>query len=135
MTKLLCLSTIIIEFKYLNDILPVFQRIMTTVFQQSFAKCSRITSLQSLFFNFLESNVLLSLGECTICLLVSKTIRINQGFLAFTYQVSPLATDYDVLTRFQASQALSLRFALCAWHLGKGPLSPIIGASRFASFP
>ena len=135
MTKLLCLSTIIIEFKYLNDILPVFQRIMTTVFQQSFAKCSRITSLQSLFFNFLESNVLLSLGECTICLLVSKTIRINQGFHAFTYQVSPLATDYDVLTRFQASQALSLRFALCAWHLGKGPLSPIIGASRFASFP
>ena len=135
MTKLLCLSTIIIEFKYLNDILPVFQRIMTTVFQQSFSKCSRITSLQSLFFNFLESNVLLSLGECTICLLVSKTIRINQGFLAFTYQVSPLATDYDVLTRFQASQELFLRFALCAWHLWKGALSPIIGASRFASFP
>ena len=35
----------------------------------------------------------------------------NQGFLAFTYQVSPLATDYDVPTRFQVSQALFLRFA------------------------
>ena len=34
----------------------------------------------------------------------------NQGFLAFIYQVSPLTKDYDVLTLFQASQALSLRF-------------------------
>ena len=59
----------------------------------------------------------------------------NQGFLAFIYKVSPLAKDYDVLTRFQASQALSSRFALCAWHLGKGALSPIVRASRIASFP
>ena len=35
----------------------------------------------------------------------------NQGFLAFIYQVSPLAKDYDLPTRFQASQALFLRFA------------------------
>ena len=59
----------------------------------------------------------------------------NQGFLAFAYQLSPLAKDYDVLTRFHVSQALSLRFALCAWYLGKEALSPIIRASRFASFP
>ena len=39
-------------------------------------KCSRITSLQSLFFNFLESNVLLSLGQCMNCFFVSKTIRV-----------------------------------------------------------
>ena len=66
------------------------------------------------------------------CFLVSKTIM---GFLAFTYQVSPLGKDYDVPTRFQESRALSLRFALYAWHLGKGALTPIIGASHFASFP
>ena len=107
---------------------------MTSITSSLFliSKCSRIPSLQSLFFNFLESNVLLNLGQCMNCFLVRKTIM---GFLAFTYQVSPLAMDYDVPTRFQESQALSLRFALCAWHLGKGALSPIIGASRFASFP
>ena len=38
----------------------------------------------------------------------------NQGFLAFIYQVLPIATDYDVPTRFQESRALSLRFALFA---------------------
>ena len=38
--------------------------------------CGRIASLQSLFFNFLESNVLLTLGQCMNCFLVSKTIRV-----------------------------------------------------------
>ena len=85
------------------------------------SKCSRITSLQSLFFNFLESNVLLSLGQCMNCFLVSKTIRV------FSHS--------HIKYRFHVSPALFLRFALCAWHLGKGALSPIIRASRFASFP
>ena len=35
-----------------------------------------ITSLQSLFFNFLESNVLLSLCQCMNCFLIRKTIRV-----------------------------------------------------------
>ena len=66
------------------------------------------------------------------CFLVSKTIM---GFLAFIYQVSPLGKDYDVPIRFQESRALSFRFALYAWHLGKGALTPIIRALRFTSFP
>ena len=134
MTKLWCLITTITEFKYLNDIWPVFLRIMTSITTSLFliSKCSRIPSLQSLFFNFCESNVLFSLRQCMNCFLVSRD---NQGFLAFTYQVSPLAKDYDVLTRFQASRALFLRFGLYAWYLGKGALSPIIRALRFASFP
>ena len=134
MIKLWCLSTTMIEFKYLNDIFAVFLRIMTSITSSLFliSKCSRITSLQSLFFNFLESNVLLSLGQCMNCFLVSKTVRV---FSHSHIKYRPSATDYDVLTRFQASRALSLRFALCAWHLGKGARSPIIRASRFTSFP
>ena len=107
---------------------------MTSIISSLFliSKFSRIASLQSLFLNFLESNVFVkfrSVYELFSCK------QNNQGFLAFTYQVSPLATDYDVPNRFHVSQALFLRFALCAWHLGKGALSPIIRASRFASFP
>ena len=134
MTKLWCLITTIIEFKYLNDILPVFLRIMTSITSSLFliSKCSRIPSLQSLFFNLFRIKRLVKFWS--VCELFSCR-EDNQGFLAFMYQVSPLATDYDVPNRFQVSQPLSLRFALCAWHLGKGALSPIIGASRFASFP
>ena len=53
-------------------------RIITSITSSLFliSKFSRITSLQSLFFNFLESNVLLSLGQCINCFLVSKTIRV-----------------------------------------------------------
>ena len=110
MIKLWCMSTIIIEFKYLNDILAVFLRSMTSITSGLFliSKCSRITSLQSLFFNFLESNVLLSLGQCMNCFLVSKAIRV------FSYshiKYRPAGTDYDVPTRFQESRALFLRFA------------------------
>ena len=96
------------------------------------SKCSRITSLQSIIFHFLRIKRFVkfrSVYELFSCK------QDNQDFLAFTYQVSSLATDYDVPTSFQASQALFLRFALCAWYIGKGALSPIIGASRFASFP
>ena len=134
MTKLWCLIAIMIEFKYLNDIWPGFRRIMTSITSSLFliSKCSRITSLQSLFFNFLESNVLLNLGQCMNCILVRKTTRV---FSHSYIKVSPLATDYDVLTRFQVSRALFLRFRVCASHLGKGALSPIIRALRFASFP
>ena len=134
MTKLWCLIAIIIEFKYLNDISPVFLRIRTSITSSLFliSKFSRITSLQSLFFNFLESNVLLNLGQCMNCILVRKTTRV---FSHSYIKVSPLATDYDVPNRLQVSQPLSLRFALCAWRLGKGALSRIIRASRFASFP
>ena len=54
----------------------VFLTIMTSITSSLFliSKCSRITSLQSLFFNFLETNVLLSLVQCMNCFLVSKTI-------------------------------------------------------------
>ena len=75
------------------------------------SKCSRITSLQSIIFQFLRIKRFVkfrSVYELFSCK------QDNQGFLAFTYQVSPLAKDYDVPTRFQASRALSLRFALCA---------------------
>ena len=77
MTKLWCLRTII-EFKYLNDIFAVFLRIMTSNTGSLFliSKFSRIPSLQSLFFNFLGSNVLLSFVQCMNCFLVRKTIRV-----------------------------------------------------------
>ena len=135
MTKLWCLIAAMIEFKYLNDIRPVFLvRIMTSITSCLFliSKFSRITSLQSHIFQFLRIKRFVkfrSVYELFSCK------QDNQGFLEFTYQVSPLATDYDVPTRFQESQPLFLRFALCAWHLGKGALSPIICALRFASFP
>ena len=107
---------------------------MTSITSSLFliSKFSRILSLQSLFFNLFRIKRFVKFWS--VCELFSCR-EDNQGFLAFMYQVSPLATDYDVPNRFQVSQALSLRFALCAWHLGKGALSPIIGASRFASFP
>ena len=51
---------------------------MTSITSSLFliSKCSRITSLQSLFFSFLESNVLLSLGLCMNFFLVRKTTRV-----------------------------------------------------------
>ena len=133
MIKLWCLRAII-EFKYLNNTWPGFLRIIASITSSLFliSKCSRITWLQSLFFQLLRIKRFVkfrSVYELFSCK------QDNQGFLAFIYQVSPLAKDYDVLTRFQASQALSSRFALCAWHLGKGALSPIVRASRIASFP
>ena len=78
MTKLWCLIPKTIEFKYLNDIWPVFLRILTSITSSLFliSKFSRIPSLQSLFLNFLESNVLFSLGHCMNCFLVSKTISV-----------------------------------------------------------
>ena len=56
----------------------VFLRIMASITTSLIliSKFSRITSLKSLFFNFLESNVLLILGQCMNCFLVSKTIRV-----------------------------------------------------------
>ena len=78
MTKLWSLIAIIIEFKYLNNIRPVFLRNINGITSSVFliSKFSRIPSLQSLFLNFSESNVLLSLGQCMKCFLVSKTIRV-----------------------------------------------------------
>ena len=56
----------------------VFLRIMASITTSLIliSKFSRITSLQTLFFNFLESNVLLSFGQCMNCFLVRKTIRV-----------------------------------------------------------
>ena len=100
---------------------------MTSITSSLFliSKFSRIPSLQSLFFNLFRIKRFVKFGSVSELFYCKQD---NQGFLAFTYQVSPLTKDYDVPTRFQASRALSLRFGLCAWHLGKGALSPIIHA-------
>ena len=83
---------------------------MTSITSSLFliSKFSRIPSLQSLFFNLFRIKRFVKFWS--VCELFSCR-EDNQGFLAFMYQVSPLATDYDVLTRFQASRALFLRFA------------------------
>ena len=132
MTKLWCLIATMIEFKYLNDIRPVFLRNITSITSSLFliSKCSRITSLQSLFFNFLESNVFVkfrSVYELFSCK------QGNKGFLVFTYQVSPCRDGLRCTYSFSGVPSTVL--TLCAWHLGKGALTPIIGASRFTSFP
>ena len=112
MTKLWCLITKIIEFKYLNDIWPVFLRVMTSITSSLFliSKCSRITSLQSLFFNFLESNVLLSLGQCMNCFLVSKTIRVF-SHSNIKYRPQRRITMYLLVFRSPKHCSYALRFA------------------------
>ena len=75
----------------------------------------------------------------------------NQGFLAFIYQVSPLAKDYDLPTRFQApehcSYALRIasregcsvtnrsRLAFCILPMTLGPAKKAEHKSEFILCP
>ena len=66
------------------------------------SKCSRITSFQSPIFQFLRIKRFAkfrSVYELFSCK------EDNQGFLAFTYQVSPLAKNYDVPTLYALRMA------------------------------
>ena len=90
----------------------VFLRIMASITTSLIliSKFSRITSLKSLFFNFLESNVLLILGQCMNCFLVSKTIRV---FLHshIKYRPQRRITMYLLVFRRFNNCSYALRFA------------------------